>query len=195
MCEISYKNPKWLFSIIKFILCFKEYNQLGWPTSENPCCMLESNDVKYEIKLLDDTKITDIDDDESVENNSEEDIILVRYLKVLDHSTQKEFHVTNLILNQQWATGTRPSDTWNCLELVKRIGYFYELCKSPNILLHGSVGDSNCLLVCALYVLVDQLLFENSVDIFNVVKYLNTQRYNTKINYVSSTYILTALLQ
>ena len=136
------------------------------------------------MKLLDDTKITDIDD-EGTDPIRDDDIVLVRYLKIVDHSNQKEFHVTNVILNHAWPTSTRPSDCWSCVELAKRIGHFYEICKSPNILLHGYGGDSNCLLVCALYVLVDQLMFENSVDIFNVVKYLNTQRCNTKINYVS----------
>ena len=94
-------------------------------------------------------------------------------------------HVTNLIFNRQWSVDTSPVETKLLLNFIKRINHFAEIFKDPCILIHGTGGGSNCLLMCGLFVLVDQINCENSVDIFNVVKYLNTQRWNTKINYVS----------
>ncbi len=48
-----------------------------------------------------------------------------------------------------------------------------------------SSGGSNCLVLAALFVLINQFKQEKTIDLFRTVKHMNSQRYNVKINIVS----------
>lgn len=190
---IEYKT-KLIVSLNKEFM--QDYEKIGWPTPENPCIIFDlDNETKYEIKLLQSDSNSDNDDPEG---NKEDSMILIRYFKITNLSSDIqtiELNVTNLIFNSAWWEDTSPQKTDIALDLIKRMNYFVEMLKDSNILIHGHGGGSNCLMVCALYVLIDQLTFENSVDIFNVVKYLNTQRWNTKINYDQYDYLYKCLAE
>lgn len=148
---------------------------MNWPTPENPCCRLEVDaSTRYEIKLL-----------EKLRDEPVSPCITTRFLKIVNLATQQEFHVANLVVDQVWLDGGVLKRTGDALEIVKCVAGVVESCKETNIVIHDRTGSSNCILMCALYVLVDQLMFENCVDIFNVVKFLNTQRFNAKLNYVN----------
>jgi len=152
---------------------------LNWPTPENPCCQLEIDSVtRYEIKLLDKIKKDSDDFDNSP-------VVTTRLLKIVDLVTQKEFYVTNFVLNQVWPENEALKETGQALEMIKCVAGVVESCKKSNIVIHDKTGGSNCILMCALYVLVDQMMFENCLDIFNVVKFMHTQRLNAKLSYVS----------
>lgn len=93
--------------------------------------------------------------------------------------------MTNLVLTETWKEDTPMASPSTAHQLINRLVCLIDMNKESSVLIHGGGGGSNCLLVCAMYVLADQLQYETSVDVFNVVKFLHTQRFNAKINYVS----------